>query len=101
MANRPSIDQVLQAAVAAGEVPGVTATAATADGVIHESAHGRRSLAGDAPMTMDTVFRIASMTKAVTGAAAMAGGRRWIGRLDTADAADDPAPGEVAGVAGA
>ena len=71
MANRPSIDQVLQAAVAAGEVPGVTATAATADGVIHESAHGRRSLAGDAPMTMDTVFRIASMTKAVTGAAAM------------------------------
>ncbi len=71
MPNIAAIDQVLRDAVASGQVPGVTATAANADGVIHEAAFGRRSLAGDAAMTMDTVFRIASMTKAVTGAAAM------------------------------
>lgn len=67
----PAIDKVLEDAVASGTVPGVTAAAANADGVIYEAAFGRRSLAGDAAMTTDTVFRIASMTKAVTGAAAM------------------------------
>ena len=66
-----AIDTVLRDAVAAGEVPGVTIAAANADGVLHEAAFGRRGLDGAAPMTNDTVFRIASMTKAVTGAAAM------------------------------
>ena len=66
-----SIDAVLMEAVAAGQVPGVTAAAANADGVMHEAAFGARALGGAAPMTTDTVFRIASMTKAVTGAAAM------------------------------
>src|ERR1051326_8541795 len=65
------IDKMLANSVAAGEVPGVVATAANADGVIHETTVGRRSLARDDAMTMDTVFHIASMTKAVTGAAAM------------------------------
>ena len=67
----PSIDQVLQEAVTSGQVPGVTAAAANADGVMTLAAAGRRGLGGDAAMTVDTVFRIASMTKAVTGAAAM------------------------------
>ena len=71
MLNTAAIDKVLADAVASGQVPGVTATAANADGIMHEAAFGRRSLASDAAMTMDTVFRIASMTKAVTGAAAM------------------------------
>jgi len=71
MPDTKAIDKVLQEAVASGQVPGVTAAAANADGAIVESAFGRRSLAGDAPMTNDTMFRIASMTKAVTGAAAM------------------------------
>ena len=66
-----AIDEVLEGAVAARQVPGVTAAAANADGVIMNAAFGRRSLAGQAAMTTDTVFRIASMTKAVTGAAAM------------------------------
>jgi methyl acetate hydrolase len=71
MPDTKAIAKVLEEAVASGQVPGVTAAAANADGVIVEAAFGRRSLARDAPMTNDTVFRIASMTKAVTGAAAM------------------------------
>ena len=71
MPNTTAIDQVLKDAVSSGLVPGVTAAAANADGVIYDAAFGRRGLADDAPMTVDTVFRIASMTKAVTGAAAM------------------------------
>lgn len=71
MANRAAIDQVLQQAVADGEVPGVVAMAADDSGIIYQGAFGRRSLASDAPMTLDTVFRIASMTKAITGTAAM------------------------------
>src|ERR1700677_4452936 len=71
MPDTKAIDKVLEEAVASGQVPGVTAAAANADGVIFEGAFGRRSLNGGASMTNDTVFRIASMTKAVTGAAAM------------------------------
>ena len=54
-----------------GDVPGVAAAAATADGVIFEGAFGTRDLATGAPMTTDTVVWIASMTKAITGACAM------------------------------
>ena len=54
-----------------GDVPGVAAAAATSDGVIFEGAYGKRNLATGAPMTTDTVVWIASMTKAITGAAAM------------------------------
>ena len=71
MPDIKAIDEVLRTAVGSGEVPGVTAAAANADGVMYEAAFGRRSLAGSAAMTNDTVFRIASMTKAITGAAAM------------------------------
>jgi len=71
MPDTNAITAVLQDAVATGQVAGVTAAAANADGVVVEAAFGKRSLAGSAPMTNDTVFRIASMTKAVTGAAAM------------------------------
>jgi len=71
MPNTTAMNEVLRDAVESGEVPGVTAAAANADGVILEAAFGKRSLASGAAMTNDTVFRIASMTKAVTGAAAM------------------------------
>ena len=71
MANMAAIDRVLQQAVDAGEVPGVVAVAVDDSGAIYQGAFGRRSLASDAPMTLDTVFRIASMTKAITGTAAM------------------------------
>ena len=71
MANQPQIDQVLRSAVEAGDVPGVVAMAATRDGVAYRGAFGKRALPEGAPMTVDSVFWIASMTKAITSTAAM------------------------------
>src|ERR1700716_4098978 len=68
---RTAADQVLEQAVAAGAVAGVVATAANAKGVVYEGAFGKRAAGGPAPMTLDTVFWIASMTKAITSVAAM------------------------------
>jgi methyl acetate hydrolase len=61
----------LRRVVNSGDVPGVVAAAATADGVIFEGAFGTRDLMTGEPMTSDTVVWIASMTKAITGACAM------------------------------
>jgi CubicO group peptidase (beta-lactamase class C family) len=71
MQSLSPIDMVLLQAVAAGEVPGVVAMAASDRGITYEGAFGRRDLAGGTAMTQDTVFRIASMTKTVTSVAAL------------------------------
>jgi CubicO group peptidase (beta-lactamase class C family) len=71
MRNTAPIDDVLAAAIADGSIPGVVAAAADHTGVIYQSAFGRRDISQPQPMTTDCVFRIASMTKAITGAAAM------------------------------
>ena len=70
-AERPEIDAVLRRAVDAGAVPGVVAMGATGKGVFYEGAFGLRDTAQSTAMTPDTVFRIASMTKAMTSVAAM------------------------------
>ncbi len=67
----PHVDAALRSAVDAGEIPGVVALAATPRGLLYEGAFGRRMLGGADAMTPDTVFRIASMTKAITSVAAM------------------------------
>jgi CubicO group peptidase (beta-lactamase class C family) len=64
-------DQVLERAVDSGEVAGVVALAADDQGVIYEGAFGKRAADAEAPMTVDTVVWIASMTKAITSVAAM------------------------------
>ncbi len=69
--NSETIAAPLRRAVEAGDLPGVAAAAATADGVIFEDAFGTRGLGTDAPMTADTVVWIASMTKAITATCAM------------------------------
>jgi len=66
-----SIDDVLQAAVGQGAVPGVVAMAANEDGPIYEGAAGVRSADAADPITADTMMRIASMTKMVTTTAAL------------------------------
>lgn len=66
-----SVDQALERAVEAGEVPGVVAMAADDNGVICEGAFGKREIGQEPDMTLDTVFWIASMTKAVTSVAGM------------------------------
>jgi methyl acetate hydrolase len=64
------LDEVLQAAVDAGVVPCVVATAADDDGTLYEGAAGTREPGGEA-VTPDTTFRIASMTKMVATVAAL------------------------------
>lgn len=65
------IRQVLEAALGPDRIAGIVAAAATADGVIFEGAYGRKDVTEPEPMTIDTLFRIASMTKAITAAGAM------------------------------
>jgi methyl acetate hydrolase len=71
MTEIAQIDDVLRSAIDRGDVPGVVATAATRDGVVYQGAFGRRALPDGASMSTDTVFWIASMTKAITSTAAM------------------------------
>ena len=58
------VDQALRQAVNARTVPGLVAIAANDKGIVYEGAFGPS-------ITADSVFWIASMTKAITGAAAM------------------------------
>lgn len=71
MQSKAQIDQVLRQKSDAKEIPGVVAIAATGKDVIYEGAFGKRDLSKSDPMTADSVFWIASMTKAVTSAGAM------------------------------
>ncbi len=71
MRNAAPIDSVLATAVSGGNIAGLVATAADEHGVIYEAAFGRRNLSQPQRMTTDAVFRIASMTKAITAVAAM------------------------------
>jgi len=66
----PKVDEVLRIAIERGDVPGAVAMASDRDGVIYEGAFGRRGLPDGAAVTADTVFWIASMTKAITSTAA-------------------------------
>jgi CubicO group peptidase (beta-lactamase class C family) len=70
-ARNTKIDATLKAATDAGHVPGVVAMATDRNGVIYRGAFGSRVLGEQAPMTVDTVMWIASMTKAITAAGAM------------------------------
>lgn len=83
MSITQAVDQVLSRAVNVPEVPGVIAIAATDREVIYEGAFGKRTLGQGAAMTPDTVVWIASMTKAITGAAAMQLVERGKLQLDT------------------
>ena len=75
MQSKAQIDQVLRQKCEAKEIPGVVAIAATGSEIIYQGAFGRRDLskddAKDNAMTADSVFWIASMTKAITTAAGM------------------------------
>ena len=70
-APHAQIDAVLRQAAEAKQVPGVVAVTATEKGVFYEGAFGKRDLAAGTEMTTGTIFRLASMTKAVTSVAAM------------------------------
>jgi len=71
MSLKKQADQLLSAAVADGAVPGVVALATNAEGTYYEGGFGERIQGDGVEMTPDTVVWLASMTKAITGAAAM------------------------------
>ena len=71
MQSKAQIDQVLRQESDAKEIPGLVAMAANGKEVIYQGAFGKRDLSKDDPMTADSVFWIASMSKAITAAGAM------------------------------
>jgi methyl acetate hydrolase len=71
MQSKALIDELLRQKSADKEIPGVVAMAANGNEVIYQGAYGKRDLSKDDAMTADSVFWIASMTKAITSAGAM------------------------------
>jgi methyl acetate hydrolase len=65
------IDERLRQAVADKTIAGVVAIATDRKDIFYRGAFGVADLATVRPMTLDALFRIASMTKAVTSVAAM------------------------------
>jgi len=65
------IDKVLANAVMRGDVPGVVAMATDRRGILYQGAFGVADVANPRLLTVDAIFRIASMTKPVTSVAAM------------------------------
>jgi len=62
--------EVMAGHVERGEVPGVV-TLISRRGEVHADAIGMKAVGGSDPIRRDTIFRIASMTKPITAAAAM------------------------------
>jgi CubicO group peptidase (beta-lactamase class C family) len=87
------VDQVLQAQVEAGRVPGFVA-AVRCEGETEVYAGGRLALDGGAPVEPDTLFRIASLTKPFAGALTLALAADGVLRLD------DPVDGWLPELAG-
>ncbi|MYL02951.1 MAG: beta-lactamase family protein [Acidimicrobiaceae bacterium] len=74
MALQDDVQAILDRGVSDGDVVGAVAEVVTGDGTLAAAAAGQRSADADAgagAMTLDTVCWIASMTKAITGTAAM------------------------------
>ena len=71
MRSQAQIDEILRKTSDAKEIPGVVAIAASSNDVLYQGAFGKRDLSKPDAMTTDSVFWIASMTKAVTSAGAM------------------------------
>lgn len=66
-----TLDAVMQTAVDTGKVAGTVTLVARNGKVVHHKAVGFRDVESRAPMQTDTIFRIASMSKAVTSVAVM------------------------------
>ena len=93
MALQDDVQAILDRGVSDGDVVGAVAQVVTGNGVAAAAAAGQRSAdaeAGAGPMTLDTVCWIASMTKALTGTAAMQQVEQ--GRLDLDAPASDVLP---------
>jgi methyl acetate hydrolase len=95
MSLKTQADVLLRTAAESCDVPGVVATATDHNGTIYEGGFGLRALGESAEMTPDTVVWIASMTKALTGTAAMQLVEQGKLALDSPVSTIIPALGEV------
>ncbi|MGE5358376.1 MAG: serine hydrolase domain-containing protein [Bacteroidales bacterium] len=66
-----ALSTFLAATVKRGDVPGVVLVVVSPDRVLYHEAFGNMETARDVPMRKDAIFRIASMTKALTSTAVM------------------------------
>ena len=95
MSISQTADALLRKATAEGSVPGVVAGATNREGNLYLGGFGERVLGGGDEMTPDTVGWLASMTKALAGAAAMQLVERGQIDLDSPAANVVPALGDV------
>jgi len=65
------IDNAIEAEIAAGSIPGAVAIIARNGTIVYHKSFGFADIDEQTPMQTDSIFRIASMTKAVTTVAAM------------------------------
>src|SRR5688500_709912 len=66
-----ALSTFLRSATDRGDVPGVVVAVVSKDGTLYHEAFGVSSTVRKTPMTKDTIFNMASMTKPVTSAAIM------------------------------
>jgi len=66
-----ALSQFFTDVIARGDVPGIVAIVVGPDKVLYHEAFGKMNVAKNTPMAKDTIFRIASMTKAVTSVGVM------------------------------
>jgi len=66
-----ALSAFLQSATDRGDVPGVVVAVVNKDGMLYNEAFGQSSTLSNRPMTKDTIFNMASMTKPVTSVAIM------------------------------
>jgi CubicO group peptidase (beta-lactamase class C family) len=95
MSLEANVAAVLASGVERGAVAGVTAAVTDREGLLYEAGFGERAAGQGAAMTPDTVGNIASMTKAITGTAAMQLVERGALDLDAPAAALAPYLGEA------
>jgi methyl acetate hydrolase len=89
-ATTAELDRQLSAAVARKDIPGLVAIAGDARGLVYQGAFGLAETGIGRAMTLDAIFRIASMTKPVTTVALLQ--LVEAGRLNLDDPAADYLP---------
>jgi methyl acetate hydrolase len=69
--GKAELDRYLQEAVSTTHIPGMVALVVDRDGIVYEKGFGLMDKANRKPMSTDAIFRLASMTKAITSVGIM------------------------------
>lgn len=70
-AGKTALDTFLAGQVSSGAIPGVVVHVVNKESVLYSAAFGKQDVGKNVALAPDSIFRIASMTKAVTSVAAM------------------------------